>query len=446
MIAARLSGSGRSEIVRLLVDAKADTDAQSPYGDTAIQFAAERGYTDTVLLLKELGARNRVQSGLDGALINAARGGRLSEVRDLLKHGANPNAQPIALKPNGEIAFKGDTPLIEATKAGHRNVVSTLLQNGAHPDLQGSYGKPALSIAVQRGEEITKLLLDSGANPNTKDDLGKTPLMHTLESDTNESQHTARMRLLIIAGADVNTRDRNGKGIVYLAIASGNSHVVSFLGANGARVDRSETLLAAAEFASKNGFSHLQKLFTEGDNLDARDKDGLTALMHVARHGHARMLKTLLYAGSKPNLQDNNGLTPLMHASRYRNTDTVKALLAAGAAPNMKDKKGTTALMMAIPTYWATLNPDTHKGDKSSEGPNTVQTLLDGGADPNATDADGLTPLIFAAGRGRAEIAKILLAHGANLNAKATYGITAHHVAAGAETVELLRDAKAKKK
>ena len=51
------TGQFRDDIVRLLVEAKADLDARTPYGDTAIRLAADKGFTKTVLLLIDAGAR-----------------------------------------------------------------------------------------------------------------------------------------------------------------------------------------------------------------------------------------------------------------------------------------------------------------------------------------------------------------------------------------------------
>ena len=47
-----------------------------------------------------------------------------------------------------------------------------------------------------------------------------------------------------------------------------------------------------------------------------------------------------------------------------------------------------------------------------------VKQHLDAGADVNAKDEDGFTPLHYAAVTGRKEIAEILIAEGADVNAK----------------------------
>jgi ankyrin repeat protein len=51
-----------------------------------------------------------------------------------------------------------------------------------------------------------------------------------------------------------------------------------------------------------------------------------------------------------------------------------------------------------------------------------VAVLLDAGANPNLANRDGLTPLMYAAGQGRLELVRLLLAHGADVTAKALDG------------------------
>jgi ankyrin repeat protein len=443
MLAAKLNDRVRFEMVQMLVHAKADVDAESLHGDTAIQLAADAGFTDTVLFLAERGTRASVKSGLNLALLKAAQRGTLSDVITLLNHGANPNTQPRALNSSGEIVFKGDTPLIEAATHGQSRVVSALLEAGADPNLSGHRGRTALLASIQQRAEMTKLLLDRGANPNVKEDSGKTPLMHAVVSIMSETQRAETMELLIKGGADVNAKDNAGNSVAQLALASGNLAAVAILTEKGASLDAKGKSQAAAEFAARNRFPDVAKLLLDDENLNGKDKNGLTALMRVAQRGHAPMLRMLLYLGSQVNLQDHNGMTALMYAARYRYTDAVKALLAAGAFPNTTDKKGTTALIMAIPTYAVAMYPDTHRWARGSESPVTVRALLEGGAYPHSTDADGLTPLIFAAGRGQADIVKLLLAAGANPNVKGPYGISAYHVAAGEDVIEILKKARA---
>lgn len=80
-----------------------------------------------------------------------------------------------------------------------------------------------------------------------------------------------------------------------------------------------------------------------------------------------------------------------------------------------------------------------------TDDPKIVQLLLDHGASPNRADPLGDTPLMRAARSGQAEIVRLLIAAGADLNAlDPRYGSTALHRALDAEqdeTVRILREA-----
>jgi ankyrin repeat protein len=64
---------------------------------------------------------------------------------------------------------------------------------------------------------------------------------------------------------------------------------------------------------------------------------------------------------------------------------------------------------------------------------------------PNSRDRDGLTPLMFAAGQGRLDLVKVLLAHGADVEAKAAGGLTAWQLATEEEVIAALREARGRR-
>jgi len=111
----------------------------------------------------------------------------------------------------------------------------------------------------------------------------------------------------------------------------------------------------------------------------------------------------LSLVGRKPRSQDAQP-TPLILALRYRpDPALVKALLDKGANVNVESGEGSTPLGEAV-------------DHDSPEGLMVVQMLLDRGADVKASDAD--YPIICrAAGGGNAEIVRLLIAHGADVNA-----------------------------
>lgn len=119
-------------------------------------------------------------SDKDQALISAAVGGRVDEVKCLLDQSANINAKDK----------EGTTALVRASQLGHIEVVTLLLARGADVEAADKRGWTALVWAIQFGHsELVRLFLAEGANVNTKDERGWTPL--TIASQ----ESNLRMRL-----------------------------------------------------------------------------------------------------------------------------------------------------------------------------------------------------------------------------------------------------------
>ena len=82
---------------------------------------------------------------------------------------------------------------------------------------------------------------------------------------------------------------------------------------------------------------------------------------------------------------------------------------------------------------------------KSHQNVKLAEALLDAGAPVDSRDKDGFTPLIWAANRGAGKLIELLLARGADVNAKATgggyEGRTALMLAQNIATVRILLDA-----
>ena len=154
-------------------------------------------------------------------------------------------------------------------------------------------------------------------------------------------------------------------------------------------------------------------------------------LFKALRDGDTPTVRTLARGTSAINAPNMSGETPLMYAAIYSNAEIVKFLLDQGAEVNAKTPTGTTALMLAV-------------GDIEK-----VRVLIKRGANVNARSVTGRTPLLIAASRsGAGEVVKLLLAHGADANAKdELQGIPLIPAGAGGSTALIeaakIRDGKA---
>ena len=115
-------------------------------------------------------------------------------------------------------------------------------------DFRFNNGSTPLIVAAEEGrQEVVDFLLDSGANPNARNDLNYTAL------------HWAAFRgqlgiveLLLKNGADANVKDSTGASSLLMAISRGHPLVAVELIAGGASVDKAKMVEVAARKGLNN--------------------------------------------------------------------------------------------------------------------------------------------------------------------------------------------------
>ncbi|SPF39366.1 Ankyrin [Syntrophobacter sp. SbD1] len=163
------------------------------------------------------------------------------------------------------------------------------------------------------------------------------------------------------------------------------------------------------------------KKLASGADVNARDREGMTPLMHAALSGNPDLTQLLLRKGAAVNPYDGFGVTALMQAAWAGHAQVVEILLAQGADPNFQTvlefprlkKAGATALM----------------GASMNGNLEVVKLLLDGNIRVNQQDAEGQTALIHASQGGYAQIAGLLISKGAATEIQDEFGRTALTVA-----------------
>ena len=79
------------------------------------------------------------------------------------------------------------------------------------------------------------------------------------------------------------------------------------------------------------GYIHEEEVDNQ-DDLNIRDKWGMTEVMRAASEGHEDVVKYLHQAGADIDIRDNFGETAVMLAAEMGHRDIVRYLRAAGAA------------------------------------------------------------------------------------------------------------------
>ena len=165
----------------------------------------------------------------------------------------------------------------------------------------------------------------------------------------------------------------------------------------------------------------------------------------------------LLESELNPFWTDENEWTQLHWAAAADDGEAVRRLLELGAALNITDKGDGSDFSDQGNKRFKLLGKEQDGWKNTGDTPLVVavgfnsavavSVLLANGAEVNAKGKDGRTPLHVAAGDNRAEIAKLLIDKGANIEAKDKDGRTPLHRAAyrnAAEVAKLLIDNGAK--
>jgi ankyrin repeat protein len=171
----------------------------------------------------------------------------------------------------------------------------------------------------------------------------------------------------------------------------------------GVLVNASGQSSRVADAAMQADAAAVRSLLTAGEDVNAAQGDGMTALHWAARRGEPEMVRMLLAAGANVRATTRLGnYTPLLLASEAGHAAAIEALVKAGADTKATTTAGVTPLMLA-------------SGSGQAEA---VKALIAHGADVNATEpARGQTALMFAAANRRADVVRVLIAAKANVSA-----------------------------
>ena len=145
------------------------------------------------------------------------------------------------------------------------------------------------------------------------------------------------------------------------------------------------------------------RLIEGGADVNAADSLGTTPLMWAARYGDASSSSACSEAGAKPAAENVFGVTPMSEAALIGSEPVIRELLATGVDPNSPNPEGETALMLVVRTGRV----------------EAAEALIDAGADVNAKERwAGQTALMWAGAQLQPEMVKLLLAHGAEVDAR----------------------------
>jgi ankyrin repeat protein len=251
------------EMISLLLEHGADARALDTVVQSHLQIAYERDPTLGALLFRQL---------KDAALIDAAEAGTFDDVRKLVDAGGDVN----------EVSRdrRRLSPLRAAVRRRDREMAAFLLDRGAALNDHDPLRDPILFDAACQSYSaaVTELLLHRGADPNSTDRDGCTPLYNVAASYWADVMET-----LIRGGADVNVRIPDGTTPLHHASARNTdpeSRAIRILVKHGAKIN-------------------------------AQDHLGSTPLHAAIDRTLPTAAMTLLDLGADPMIRDREGRTPL---------------------------------------------------------------------------------------------------------------------------------------
>lgn len=210
---------GHTEVVRLLLEARADMNLEHETGVTAMYVAAQNGHLEVLHLLKESGADcNQAEPG-SGAppMAIAAQGGHLEVTKFLFKAGAHLGEAQKAVF--GAMALHG------AAHQGHKDVVQFLLDSGVATASARADGTTALQAAAKEGHlQVVQMLLDARADSNEANRAGKMALHFAAEHGQLKVA-----ALLLQSNANINAATQIGTTALLIAAENANVDVFRLL-------------------------------------------------------------------------------------------------------------------------------------------------------------------------------------------------------------------------
>ena len=411
---------GHLELVQFFLDRGADIAYRSyPFGDSLLEMAEDREHVEIAALLRPRLAQRFALGANTREIIDAAKAGDLRRVK------AELSRNPGTVRASNET---GDTPLHHAAFNGHLDVVQALLVAGADPDAIRGDGYRPIHLALQpnwrarvperRRNAIADLLLERGARytmflaalrddmPFIRENLGRDRALAN-EEDTSHQRplsgaatrnNLEMVRLLVDHGANPILPEIGAPrgNALWTAVNDRRREMTRLLLAHGAdpngMVESSGTPMMRAE-----GDRELTELLEKHGGKVDRDesREAIGTLVGQRRFAEAeRMLRERpdIIPGDDANWGDG----PLAGPARDGNHDVIAMLMRLGARVPLVSK-------------WAPFYYFKHEA--------TATFLLENGMDPNHMNWHRLTLLHHMAAEGEMAKARLLVRHGADIDA-----------------------------
>eukprot|EP00833_Pecoramyces_ruminatium_P004729 jgi/Orpsp1_1/1178761/evm.model.c7180000066639.1 len=446
-------GATNGEIQKIIKNNNELINIKNNKGDTAFLIAIKT-YRQVKILsyLKELGSRmDEVDNNGSSPLIVAA------QYRNL-------KALKFVLQSHPDLNFKNnynDTALIAAAKSNNTSMIKILLKyrernnekknkddnssnlndnplNTLKVNEQNNDGETAFSTAVRKNNrEMIECLADAGVDVELCNNNKETPLIIAVKSG-NETT----VNIILNIQKNINGIDINHETALIIAIKNKLYSIAERLLKKGVDItirdkDFRTPLMIAASQDDHNVSSLIRLIARKHNNtMEARDKDGKSALLLAISNKCTENASILLELGADPLNTDNNKNNAFILACKYGIYSIVQNLITNYDCVdiNSRNKNLNTGLMKACKVgndsiirfllqKRANFELTNHNGNTAliiaciHSHLSAARSLLESGADIEKSNKEGVTPVIAACRTNNYDLIKtIIFYYGAKIN------------------------------
>nr|XP_032801958.1 inversin isoform X1 [Petromyzon marinus] len=366
--AAAINGD-RSALQKIVAANPEFRDAPDQFGRTPLMYCVLADRPECAEALVKAGANvNKTDKSKRTALHLAAQKGNYRILKLLLSRRASLLQKDLEGMTGLHLATRHETPRCLALLLKH-------IEPG-EVDVQDNQKRTALHwSAYYNHPEHVRMLIKHDSNIGVPDSEGKIPLHWAANNKDPSAVHTVRC-LLEATPTDsiLNWQDYEGRTPLHFAVADGNEAVVD--------------ILTSPQVCNVTAYDNLFR----------------TSLHWAALLGHAKIVHLLLERNSSGTIpSDSQGATPLHYAAQSNHAETVEVFLSHPSVHDEPDLERRTAFM------WA--------AGKGSDAVVSTMLRLIPNLDVNLADKYGGTALHAAALSGHVSTVRLLLAHGAQVDA-----------------------------
>jgi ankyrin repeat protein len=223
---------------------------------------------------------------------------------------------------------EADRALLDAADDGNIKAVKQYLDDGADVNTKDNLGRtPLLWAALNGHKEIVELLIAEGADVNTKDTTDETPLHYV----TGFGFRKEIAKLLIAKGANVNALDKFDRTPLDYVVERYDLYLPGQIKPFHLSASRYEIADLLRQNGSKHGTIHgaarggeieaVKEILDAGVDVNASQvvlsPVGMTALHEAVRCGHKDIAELLIDKDANVNAQQDDGITPLDYSEQH---------------------------------------------------------------------------------------------------------------------------------